>query len=370
MNLMLFNLKTDSSDSVLGFTTAWIRELAKQVDHISVITMCSGKIEVPDNVEVFSMGKEKGYSEPHRALRFYCLLFRILKSQKIDACFAHMSPLFVAMAGPILRLKAIPQVLWYTHKSVTFALKLGVFFSDIVVTAADGSFRVSTPKKKVIGHGVDTELFRLRSQLVENNRPFRIISVGRIMPVKRLELAIEALDIIRSRHPEKQVELVLIGDSYGTEEGQAYLAQLKQQVAQYGLTEHIHFAGAVPYNEVWRVYQEADCFVNLAETGGIDKAVLEAMASGVVVVVVNRSFEEVLGPQLAKDWVVNWNVEQLSERLVYLLEMPLQEREALGERMRKIVVDDHDLKKLTSRVIAECKGLVESNLVTLKEISR
>ncbi len=50
--------------------------------------------------------------------------------------------------------------------------------------------------------------------------------------------------------------------------------------------------------------------------------------------------------------------------------MPLQEREALGERMRKIVVDDHDLKKLTSRVIAECKGLVESNLVTLKEISR
>ena len=147
MNLLLFNLKTDSSDSVLGFTTAWIRELAKQVDHISVITMCTGKIEVPDNVEVFSLGKEKGYSEPHRALRFYRLLFKILKSRKIDACFAHMTPLFAAMAGPFLKLKSIPQVLWYTHKSVTLTLRLGVFFSDTVLTASDGSFRVSTPKK-------------------------------------------------------------------------------------------------------------------------------------------------------------------------------------------------------------------------------
>ena len=122
MNLLLFNLKTDSSDSVLGFTTAWIRELAKQVDHISVITMCTGKIEVPDNVEVFSLGKEKGYSEPHRALRFYRLLFKILQSRKIDACFAHMTPLFAAMAGPFLKLKGIMQVLWYTHKSVTLTL--------------------------------------------------------------------------------------------------------------------------------------------------------------------------------------------------------------------------------------------------------
>ena len=61
MRLLLFNLATDADDPVLGFSTRWIRALAKHLEFINVITMRAGRIEVPANVRVHSVGKEKGY---------------------------------------------------------------------------------------------------------------------------------------------------------------------------------------------------------------------------------------------------------------------------------------------------------------------
>src|SRR2546428_2863676 len=39
VRILLFNLATDSDDPILGFTTRWIKALAKHVERIHVITM-------------------------------------------------------------------------------------------------------------------------------------------------------------------------------------------------------------------------------------------------------------------------------------------------------------------------------------------
>jgi len=83
-NLILFNLKTDADDDILGFTTDWINALAPHFNRVFAITMCAGKIDVAENVQVFSVGKEKGYSEPRRASEFYRILWKILRTQKIN----------------------------------------------------------------------------------------------------------------------------------------------------------------------------------------------------------------------------------------------------------------------------------------------
>ena len=105
MHLLLFNLATDADDPLLGFTTSWIRAIARRVTSIHVITMRSGRCDLPDNVTVYSVGKEKGYSEPRRVLEFYRHLFSILGNHPIDACFCHMIPAFVFLAGPLLKAK-------------------------------------------------------------------------------------------------------------------------------------------------------------------------------------------------------------------------------------------------------------------------
>src|SRR5437016_13858174 len=119
MRLLLFNLATDSEDPVLGFTTHWIRAIAKQVKFIRVITMRAGRVEVPENVRVYSVGKEKGYSEPRRLIEFYKILARILREERVDVCFSHMIPIFSVLASPMLRVKRIPIVTWYAHANLT-----------------------------------------------------------------------------------------------------------------------------------------------------------------------------------------------------------------------------------------------------------
>lgn len=125
MRLLLFNLATDLDDPILGFTGRWICALAARVEVIHVITMRVGKVEVPQNVRVYSVGKEKGYSEPRRAAAFYRQLLRIVRQERIDMCFSHMMPLFTILAAPVLKGKGIPIITWYAHRQVTCTLKLG-----------------------------------------------------------------------------------------------------------------------------------------------------------------------------------------------------------------------------------------------------
>ena len=97
MRILLFNLATDLDDPILGFTTHWIWALAQRVERIYVITMRTGRVEMPANVQVYSVGKELGYSEPRRLVEFYRHLWRILRHDRIDLCFSHMMPLFTVL---------------------------------------------------------------------------------------------------------------------------------------------------------------------------------------------------------------------------------------------------------------------------------
>ena len=57
MRLLVFNLATDVDDPILGFTTHWIRALARRVEAVQVITMRAGRLDLPNNVRVDSVGK-------------------------------------------------------------------------------------------------------------------------------------------------------------------------------------------------------------------------------------------------------------------------------------------------------------------------
>ena len=123
VRLLLFNLVTDIDDPILGFTTRWISALAKGLEFIHVITMRAGRIVVPSNVAVYSVGKEKGFSEPRRVVEFYRYLMQTLRNDHVDVCFSHMMPIFSVLAAPLLRIKNIPIVTWYAHPSCTLTLK-------------------------------------------------------------------------------------------------------------------------------------------------------------------------------------------------------------------------------------------------------
>src|SRR3989338_7648361 len=59
MKLLIITQKVNQEDSVLGFFHSWIREFASRFEEVTVICLEKGVYNLPENVEVFSLGKEE-----------------------------------------------------------------------------------------------------------------------------------------------------------------------------------------------------------------------------------------------------------------------------------------------------------------------
>ena len=71
-----------------------------------------------------------------------------------------------------------------------------------------------------------------------------------------------------------------------------YKKQLEILILKHGLEQEIVFLDSVPFPNSTAYFQEADISVNLTPTGGMDKAVLESIASGTIVLSANKAFKE------------------------------------------------------------------------------
>jgi glycosyltransferase involved in cell wall biosynthesis len=351
MRLLLFNLMTDADDPVLGFTTVWINALAAHCEAVDVITMQAGRLALADNVRVYSVGKEKGYSEARRAVEFYRILFGLLRQHRYDACFAHMIQVFAVMGAPLLKLAGVPITLWYTHKATGRMLRLAEKLVAHIVTASPQSFGIPSSKVQVIGHGIDTDQFQPAPSLVtrHSSLPFTILTVSRLSPVKRLETVIAAVETLR-QDGFSHVRLRLVGGVYPRDE--AYAEGLRQMVADNDLSAAVEFVGGMTLEAVVREYQQADVVVNMTATGSMDKVALEAMACGIPVITPNEAFQSLLAPWSDLLLVPPEAPEMLALRLKNLILLPPDERHALGAKLRQLVVERHSLKQLSDSLIA------------------
>lgn len=290
MNLLLFNLKTDADDPVLGFTTDWANALATRFDHVVVITMESGCVRVADNVTVYSVGREKGYSEFRRTLNFYRTLFKVLRHYRFDVCFAHMMPVFSVLAWPLLFVKKVPIVLWYAHRSVTPTLKVAHALVDRVVTANIEGFRIPSRKLYCIGHGISLNKFS--KSIRSENEVFTVASVGRISAIKNIDVIVRgfALALQLTRAP---MRLMIIGGALNVAD-RAYLEELKSLVSSLALENSVEFVGAVAHDKVADHLSQADLAISLSVTRSFDKAILEIMSMGIPILVHNDAFLPVL----------------------------------------------------------------------------
>ena len=60
MRLLIITQKVNKNDPVLGFFHTWIKELATKFESIEVICLEKGHFDLPQNVTVYSLGKEHG----------------------------------------------------------------------------------------------------------------------------------------------------------------------------------------------------------------------------------------------------------------------------------------------------------------------
>lgn len=342
MKLLILTQKVNSQDPILGFFHRWIEEFALHYESVVVICLEKGDFNLPKNVRVLSLGKETKKSRLKYLINFYKYIW--LERKNYDQVFVHMNQIYVLLGFFVWKILGKKVGLWYTHKAVTLSLRLATYIVDFIFTASSESFLIKSKKLNIVGHGIDIlKLKPITDSSSDNRQNFSIITVGRISKVKNQHILIEAISYLKNKGVV--CELVIVGGPV-TGNDFVYLNQLKELVHQLNL-ETISFLGPLPNHDIITCLYQSDLFINLSDTGSLDKAVLEAMASGTLVLSSNKAFESILQP---------FNLYLTDNKSVIVADKINDIKNNLNDYkkslipLRNIVVDNHDLNKLIKKI--------------------
>ncbi len=336
MKLLITTQVLDRNDSNLGFFHGWVEEFAKQCEQVIVICLRKGEYSLPANVKVLSLGKEEGVSRPLRAVR--ALRYVIRKRKDYDAVFVHMNPEYVLLAGLFWRLWGKKVVLWYVHKSVTLKLRIAALLVHRIATASAESLRLHTKKMTVLGHGINTALFRPEARKAPSVPP-HIATVGRISESKHIRGMFEALDVL---YAEGYAFRFSIAGLPITASDREYEHALKKELQKRPYGGDAVFVGAIPYAKLSDFFAGVDLFINLSSTGSVDKAVLEALAAGVPVVTSNEAFKNGELPVTYTEPNAKEIAAAIERTLAHppqadILARPVEEMHSLSRTIKKIL---------------------------------
>lgn len=347
MRLLLLNLAVDSDHPIWGFATMWIEALAKRVGFVHVITTRVGRLAVPSNVRVYSVGGEKGYSRLRKVATFYRHLERVLREDRIDICFSHMIAVFSVMAAPLLKVRGVPLITWNAHPSLTWTLRAAHHLSDSMVTSLSAAYPYRADKLTVVGQGIDTSLFAPDGR-APDDRPL-ILCAGRLSPVKDHPTLLKAVSLLRQRWPQPFRVVILGGPAQRSDE--AYIASLHDTVRAMRLEDIVRFEPPVAPGELPGWYRRCTIHVNMTPVGFGDKVAFEAMSCGRPCVLANVDFHETLGPYADTLLWRYRDPEDLAAKLMTVLDMSPAARQEMGLYLRQQVICLHSLDQLADRLV-------------------
>ncbi len=340
MKLLIITQKVDKDDPILGFFYRWIDVFSKNCESIVVICLYKGKNELPNNVKVLSLGKEIRESRIRYIINFYKYIW--IERKNYDSVFVHMNQIYVILGGVFWKLYNKNISLWYTHRSVTKSLRIATLIVDKIFTASKESFRLKSNKINVMGHGIDVDIFKPLN-FNKNGNEFKIVSVGRFTQSKGYEFMIDAVNTIKSN---RKITCEFWGEAVMYRDVE-YVEKLNKKI-ETSPNNTFEMKGKVSQDKLCDILNSADLFLNMSDTGSLDKAILEAMASGTIVITSNPAFEKIFSnhPFL----FTNRNADDLAKSINKVLMLDSKNK-SINDYYVKYVNENHSLKLLIPRII-------------------
>lgn len=305
-----------------------------------------------DGVGFISLQMRRGIADPRGWLHFH----RWLASAAPDVVHAHLAqPAWLARWS---RLAAdVPVVIDTLHSSATGGFvkragyRLSNFLADRVTAVSEAAASahlaagtVNGQKLEVVPNGVEAERWRrdegmraeARRALGVSNE-FLWLAAGRLEPVKDYPTLLCAMSRLA-----KSAKLIIAGSG-------VLQAQLTGISSMLGLTRRVRFLGFAHDLERWM--SAADGFVLCSRWEGLPTVLMEASAAGVPAVATDvPGVREALGPGAeAARLTPRGDSVALARAMTGLMQMPVEERRAIGERARQYVVEQFSLEGVLDR---------------------
>jgi glycosyltransferase involved in cell wall biosynthesis len=333
-NLLIITKTVDQDDQLLGFFLGWVRGFANTFGRVSILCLERGKFNLPENVSVISLGKDRGFSKIFQLFNFYMNCWSLRK--QYDVVFVHMNAIWVVVGTWLWHLMGKKVFLWYAHKTIKLKHKVAEKLADGIFASTPQGFRIESKKLMIVGQGIDTELFRPDFY----KRPARlgILSVGRLARVKNYDALIDTVKILNNT--DLNFHITVIGESVLNED-KKYEKEIKDTIKKLGIEDRFSFLGKIANRNLPQYYQANHIYVNLSKTGSLDKTIVEAMASGCTVLSSNDSAKEFLPDELIVD---GDNPKELAEKIKEMTQKDF------SNKLRDYVVRNHSLGGLIRRI--------------------
>ena len=91
-----------------------------------------------------------------------------------------MNPEYVLLGGALWKLMGKKIGLWYAHGHLSGMLRVAHWITDVVFTSTTGGFNIPSPKRRVVGHGIDCERFSFVTR--DPRGFFRVLMVAASRP--------------------------------------------------------------------------------------------------------------------------------------------------------------------------------------------
>ena len=252
-------------------------------------------------------------------------------------------------------------------KRLAFAREMrratGIIASSAAVRQqAIKEFKCRPDRVEVVPNGIDTSAF-VEQVAPANGIPpqragsVRILNVGRLDPQKGQEILVKA--VANCLRAGIGCDLLLAGDATNNYiESVRYAEGLRRLVSDLGIAEYVHFLGW--RRDIAALHRAADVFVHSALWEGFPLAPLEAMASGLPVVVTDcvgwpEGFEQRVHGMVVKAG----NIDELAQAIQWIARIPAVERAPIGAKARALAQSRYDVSVTGKQFVALCERFLQ-----------
>lgn len=179
----------------------------------------------------------------------------------------------------------------------------------------------------VIPNGIAIDEFSVAAGSADDK--LRVISTSRLTPRKGLRFLIQALAEMKTQQGIDDIEALLIGDGHERE-------SLEDMAREMGVADQVRFIGRVEHAELKGWYAQADIFILPSMNEGMSNAMLEALASGLPLLVTRTGgADEVLEEGINGFALEMRSAEDIAEKLLRLRnDRDLRSRMAAASRRK------------------------------------
>ncbi len=274
--ILILNIATDSKHTSLGFAISWLNEFSKNYQEVDVITLNKGDTSaLSDNINIYEINKHK--SKLFTVSNFYKTINLLTKTNNYEYCFSHMSAIMMLASYPVLLMRKLTSIFWYTHEGPKNLFNKLILFkatllANKIITASENSFPLKSKKVTSIGHAIDYRTFYKKIDSF-TKKDFAIVS--RISKSKNIEESIEGF--LNSNASESRSILIIGGPL--TSDDKIYYEHL---LNKYQNNNNVSFIGPVSHSELVNYLQNVSFHINNTDKGFYDKSVLETSANGII----------------------------------------------------------------------------------------